>query len=156
MVCTNCGRQTQNEEANFCDYCGHSYREQVQAQIKIQPQIQSQTPFSGNPLLPKQVTAVREEGMEKPISFLSWLGTYGMFFIPLIGTILFTVMLFVWSFGNNVSETKKNWARATLIFAVAFIFVLSVYVAAMMTNPATQEYFQGNIDFNEYMRQLLK
>lgn len=146
MLCNNCGRQIGNEEANFCEYCGHSFREQKQIQVHANP-------IPHNPLLPKQVTVV-QDNKDKPIPFLSFLGSYGIFFIPVIGFLLFPIMLLVWSFSSKVSATKRNWARATLIFVVLFFFYLSYMLIDMLLIPAIQEFLHGNIDSNELLRQL--
>lgn len=141
MVCNNCGRQIGNEEANFCEYCGNSFREHKQYQAPV------------NPILPKQVTVVQERE-DKPLTFLSFLGSYGIFFIPVIGYLLFPIMLLVWSFSSKVSATKKNWARATLIFIILFTIFLSYMLIETMMIPAFQEFLKGNIDSGEMMRQL--
>ncbi len=141
MVCNNCGRQIGNEEANFCEYCGNSFREHKQYQAPV------------NPILPKQVTIVRERE-DKPLTFLNFLGSYGIFFIPVIGTLLFPIMLIVWSCSSKISATKRNWARATLIFIILFFFFMVYMLMDMFMIPAVQEFLKGNIDSGEMMRQL--
>jgi ribosomal protein L37E len=156
MVCNNCGRQVHNEEANFCEYCGNSFREHIQnstyEQVNPYEQAQARTPF--NPLLPNQAAPVRMSEGGRPISFLNWLGSYGIFFIPVIGTLLFPIMLLVWSFSSNVSQTKKNWARATLIFVIILFINMAMIMGYLLTDPAVREYINGNISYNELMRQL--
>lgn len=162
MVCNNCGRQVHNEEANFCEYCGNSFREHIQTPAFVQPQLngqsqsyeQTQTRTNYNPLLPNQAESIKLNGGDRPVSFLNWLGSYGIFFIPVIGTLLFPIMLLVWSFSSNVSQTKKNWARATLIFLIALLIYVSMILGYMLTDPAVKEFVNGNIDYNELMRQL--
>ena len=146
MVCNNCGRQISNEEANFCEYCGHSFREHRQNQAPVNP-------IPPNPILPKQITVVRDSA-DKPITFLGFLGSYGIFFIPVIGTLLFPIMLLVWSFSGKVSVTKRNWARATLIFIILFSFYMVYMLIDTLMIPAVQEFMKGNIDSGEMMRQL--
>lgn len=146
MVCNNCGRQIGNDEANFCEYCGQSFREQQQIPTPTNS-------IPANPLLPKQITVV-QDNKDRPISFLSFLGSYGIFFIPVIGFFLFPIMLLVWSFSSKVSETKRNWARATLIFVILFFLYLSYMLIDMLLIPAMQEFLRGNIDSNELIRQL--
>ncbi len=145
MVCNNCGRQIRNEEANFCEYCGHSFREQQQ-QAAVNPVLP-------NPILPKQLAVVQEKE-DKPLTFLSFLGSYGIFFIPVIGSLLFPIMLLVWSFSSKVSATKKNWARATLIFIILFFMYIVYMLLDALMIPAFQELLKGNIDSGEFIRQL--
>lgn len=163
MVCNNCGRQVHNEEANFCEYCGNSFREHIQTPAFVKPQLngqsqsyeQAQSRTSYNPLLPNQAEPMKLSGEDRPVSFLNWLGSYGIFFIPVIGTLLFPIMLIVWSFSRNVSQSKKNWARATLIFFIAFLFYMFIAIFSyLLSVPAVKEYINGNIDYNELMRQL--
>lgn len=133
MVCDTCGRNTQNEEANFCEYCGSSFREQ---------------PIKYNENTTQQPEAILAEGKEEPISFINWLGTYGMIFIPIVGWIISLVMLFVWAFQKNGSKTKKNWARATMIFLVVYftlaMLLFSYMMSGVINNPAFQDILQGS------------
>ena len=55
----------------------------------------------------------------KSMSVGDWIITMLITAIPLVGLI----MLFVWGFSEGTNESKKNWAKATLIF-YAIIFVL--------------------------------
>lgn len=110
MICNACGRNIKNEEANFCEYCGASFRGRGEFETKPSPMP-----------IPE---AVAINHREKPVSFLDWLGTYLIMFIPLIGSIVFIVMLIIWSLGRNVSESKKNWARASLVFMLIMFFML--------------------------------
>ena len=150
MVCNNCGRKIGNEEANFCEYCGHSFREQKQIPAP-------ENPIPSNPLLPKQAIVLQDNSnKDKPVPFISFLGSYGIFFIPVIGFLLFPIMLLVWSFSTKVSATKRNWARATLIFVVLFFSYISIALMNMFMIPAMQDFLQGNIDSNEMLRQLIE
>lgn len=59
----------------------------------------------------------------RPISTSDWMVTTLVAAIPVVGFI----MLFVWGFSDNTAESKKNWARATLIW-MAIGIVLSVLI----------------------------
>jgi hypothetical protein len=37
-------------------------------------------------------------------------------------------MLFVWGFGSNAPASKKNWARATLLWALIWIVVVILFL----------------------------
>ena len=43
-----------------------------------------------------------------------WMLTLFLVAIPIVGFI----MLLIWSFGSNTAPSKKNWARATLIWTL--------------------------------------
>jgi heme/copper-type cytochrome/quinol oxidase subunit 2 len=59
---------------------------------------------------------------EKPTSVLNWMMTQLLTAIPVIGLI----MLFVWAFGGGAEISKRNWARATLLWAVISIVLLAL------------------------------
>ena len=59
------------------------------------------------------------------ISLGEWMVTILLTFIPLIGL----VMMFVWGFGGSVSLTKRNWARAALIWqAIGFLLGVICFI----------------------------
>lgn len=145
MKCHTCGRQTQNESANFCDYCGASFREQAQA-----------TPVSGmgQPLfsrpytaesVPNTSTGTQQAAAEQPTSLLGWLWMYIILLIPLANI----AMLLIWVFSDTTPVSKKNWAKATLIFLV-FVFILFIgYMVTIMSSPMYQKMLQ---DYGPYLQ----
>jgi hypothetical protein len=146
MICNTCGRQTQNEEANFCEYCGSSFRENIDmlGPTVIKEQRAGQ---------PREKAASQQEATERPISFLQWLGMYAILFVPLfipfIGWVIPLVMLFVWAFANNTPVSKKNWSRATLIFLLVYLIVAVFVITSMIRNPIFQEMMTGTFDLNK-------
>lgn len=134
MICKSCGRTIGNENANFCDYCGTSLREQSYPEIDTAE------------VHPNEMEAV--EG-EKPISFGNWLGSMGLLFIPVIGGVVYAGMLIYWSLSDKVTESKKNWARATLIMVVLWIILMVFYF-----ERALQQLTASGFDINSYMQQL--
>ena len=177
MKCNVCGRQTMNEEANFCEYCGSSFREHMQQQQPVNPMppynqgnmfnpgnsYNSENSYNpGGSYNQGQMPNMMQGGIpqnnpnqiqpEKPTSFLDWLGTYGIMLIPCVGWLVFIVMLFIWGFGNKASESKKNWARATLIFVGVLILVVIAYLAMVMPlyMDIYQQMMNGTFDMNSY------
>lgn len=138
MVCKSCGRSTSNENANFCDYCGASYKEVVFIQNEDKQKIEGQV---------KEYNKV-EEG-DKPISFRNWVGTLLLPIIPIVGPIIYLVMMLVWAFGSDTNQSKKNWARASLVVGCIFI-VLFIF---LIVNSFTQLINSG-FDMNSYMEQM--
>lgn len=138
MVCKSCGRSTSNENANFCDYCGASYKEVVFIQNEDKQKIEG---------LVKEYNEV-EEG-DKPISFRNWVGTLLLPIIPIVGPIIYLVMMLVWAFGSDTNQSKKNWARASLVVGCIFI-VLFIF---LIVNSFTQLINSG-FDMNSYMEQM--
>jgi hypothetical protein len=70
--------------------------------------------------------------LEKPMSLGEWIITLIILAIPCVGLI----MMFVWGFGQG-NTNRKNYCRATLIFAaIGIVLGLIFYasVAAIMTS----------------------
>ncbi|MDI9488694.1 MAG: zinc-ribbon domain-containing protein [Bacillota bacterium] len=139
MICNTCGKSIQNEEANFCEYCGASIR--------------SRNDFGGSdyhtkPSPPPVTKEVIINQNDKPVSFFDWLGTYLILFIPLVGSLIFFVLLIVWSFSRNVSESRKNWARATLVYIlivfIILVFIISIFGSDQFLNLINEEINQYN------------
>ena len=163
MICYNCGRQIPNEAANFCEYCGASFREQAQA---ARPE--AGQPFNRIPGVqpeayrmndPKQMASGQTVIPEQPIGFMSWLGTYAMLgallFIPYFGWIGFIALLLFWAFSNKTPATKKNWARVTLIFVgIMMIFIIIALLA--FSSLYYKEIMDGSFDFNSYYYNMMK
>jgi len=67
----------------------------------------------------------------KQMSVGDWVITMIIASIPLIGII----MLFVWAFGSDTNLSKKNWAKAILIFfgiiIVIYILILLLFLGSL-------------------------
>lgn len=59
----------------------------------------------------------------EPVSIGTWLGIMFLSLIPCVNI----VMLFVWAFSEG-KESRKNWAKATLIFC-AILIVLDIIIS---------------------------
>lgn len=145
MICNTCGRNTQNEEANFCEYCGSSFRDHNKQEESSAYHQYSNPEINQAYKVPPMPPVIPAEQKEKPVSFLNWLGTYGIMLIPFFGSLAFFVMLFVWSFGKNVPESKKNWARATLVFVIVMLVLLVFFMAYMLNDPMFKDILSGNM-----------
>lgn len=64
----------------------------------------------------------------KHMSVGDWLITMIVTSIPLVGLI----MLFVWAFSAGTNESKKNWAKAALIFYAIFAVLWFLFLGSMM------------------------
>lgn len=151
MVCNTCGRYKQNEKANFCEYCGASFRgDNGDIQPTNNYNSQYGTGKTSNPMPPPMPETIDLNQKEKTVSMLEWLGTYLIMFIPVVGGIVFLVMLLIWSFSNSIPTSKKNWARATLIFylitIILFIVLLAFYIP-MLDSPIFNDFL--NIESRE-------
>lgn len=118
MICNNCGRNIEKENVNFCENCGMSFRdahplEEIGNQLSNTENVEAVIRDNSN--------------LVAPVTFGNWMGSLLLPFIPLVGPIIYFVMLFIWSFGPDANRSKKNWARAQLIVSIV-VFVLFIYI----------------------------
>lgn len=97
MQCAMCGREITNPDANYCDYCGTAigtmtYREETKE--------------------PQKVAEPKEERVSTWLLF----GVMCLPMIPLVGGIAYLVILFYWAFAASVEDSRKSFARATLLY----------------------------------------
>lgn len=137
MICKTCGREIANENANFCEYCGNSFRENIQ-----------QTNYTAEVNRQQDVNIAGDN--EKPTSFANWMGSMLLPCIPFIGPFIYIIMLFVWSFGSEVPKSKKNWARATLLIIVLAIVVMIIFISSFVT-----DYVNSGLTMEEYMNEYM-
>ena len=67
---------------------------------------------------------------KEPISVGGWIGRSLIPMIPLVGGIVYLVMLFIWSGDISKEDTFRNWAKAQLI-VMAVVLVLGVIGAIL-------------------------
>jgi len=126
MLCKNCGRTSQNENANFCDYCGASFRTSANGGFYDATHRDEAAKVQEKP-------AVINVIGERPIMMKEWLGMLSLFFIPYAGPLIFFIMLFVWAFDNkDKGKTKKEWARAMLIFIAGLAVLCGIIFIGFM------------------------
>jgi len=158
MECKVCGRHAENENANFCENCGNSFRKNYQNYQNASPQYNqwqsnannqgNNTYASGNtngygPSSPYSSQSGTSNREEEPVSFKSWLLILALPFlllfipIPFVGPLAYIVLLFVWAFGKDTQPSKKNWARANLVISsILFIIIIifTIYVFTALVN----------------------
>lgn len=71
--------------------------------------------------------------LEVPMTIGDWIVTMILVAIPCVGLI----MLLIWAFGSNTPESKKNYARATLILMVIGVVLTVVFGAALGASLAS-------------------
>lgn len=107
-VCPNC-RTNVADNAPFCPNCGASFQ-------NVQ---QNAYPAYQQPM-----------GMPKaPVSVGGWIGRSLIPYIPLVGWLVYIIMLFIWTGDTTKEETFRNWAKAQLIvMGVVIAVVILFYV----------------------------
>lgn len=101
-VCNNCGA-TLNDNVAFCPNCGSN--------------VPARYPVYNQPVA----------APAQPVSVGGWIGRMLIPFIPLVGGIVYLIMLFIWSGDSTKEETFRNWAKAQLI-VMAIAVVLSIII----------------------------
>ncbi len=110
------------------DYNNNQFGQQPQQQAQPQQTYQQPQPTYTAPnygAAPQYQAPVDPANLE-PVSIGTWLGILFLSCIPCVGFIL----LFVWAFGDG-KESRKNWAKAQLIF-MAIMIVLSIILYAIL------------------------
>ncbi len=135
MVCKNCGRTIQNEEANFCEYCGASFRPGMDNRV-LEGEHNSSPSANGQDITIQQNLGQGSASQNGPWQTTYEQNTYGS--NPMKDQVLgryftqnaFLALLFFWSFSKSVTPTKKNWARATLIVALILVVIIAMLIGA--------------------------
>lgn len=97
-ICNICNT-TVNDEASFCPNCGTH--------------------------LPEGYSTYQPRNSKEPISVGGWIGRMLIPCIPLVGGIVYLIMLFIWSGDKKKEDTFRNWAKAQLI-VMAIVLVLVI------------------------------
>ena len=119
MQCSMCGREITNPNANYCDYCGTAVG--AAAYREVQPQ---------------QVTNTNVPKQDRVSTWL-FLGIMCLPFVPFVGTIAYLVFLFYWAFAPSIEDSRKSFARATLIYtaiSLVLAFIIIGFIFAGMMN----------------------
>ena len=95
-ICKICN-STVHDEASFCPNCGKH--------------------------LPEGISTYN--AAIEPISVGGWIGRMLIPYIPVVGGIVYLIMLFVWSSDSKKEATFRNWAKAQLI-VMAIVLVLAI------------------------------
>ncbi|CAI8349101.1 MAG: Uncharacterised protein [Polaribacter sp. SA4-10] len=69
----------------------------------------------------------------KTMSVGDWIITMIVTAIPLVGFI----MLFVWAFSSDTNLSKKNWAKAALIFYAIIMVLYFLFFASIIAAMAS-------------------
>lgn len=123
MYCSNCGYKNSSNEG-FCENCGAALQQPKIVSTKKQSREYSNQDN-------KQVSYTNHSTVDGNILTL---GNYIIMMIlsaiPFVGFVL----LLIWSFGSDVNINKKNWARATLIFAAVIVVFSFIFYSILYRN----------------------
>ncbi len=138
VVCAACGmvlpapqvsQETQVLDAN------HPAAQPVapQAEPVAQPAAQPAyvPPTYVPPAAPPAVNYMPVQVPKISVSMWGWIGRYALNLIPLVGGLVYFIMLFVWAFDTKYDDTSRNWAKSMLLLA-AIGAVLGLLLVILM------------------------
>lgn len=76
------------------------------------------------------VPAAPQPAPKMPISVGGWIGRSLIPCIPLVGPIVYLIMLFIWSGDQTKEDTFRNWAKAQLI-VMAIVIVVTIILSVV-------------------------
>lgn len=147
MRCEVCGREAMNPEANYCDYCGSSFRDCGQESRSNQTATKGSYSESGvsdagysafgmseyrEPAMEKQSMGSMLAGENKPVTTWTYLGVLLLPVVPWVGTIAWLVVMLYWAFSSRVDAARKHFARAYMIFMGISLAVLMGLLGMLM------------------------
>ena len=77
-----------------------------------------------------ELQQLQKQYENRPMTVGDWVGSILLLLIPIANIVL----LFVWAFGDMAPQSKRNWARAQLIWMlIAFVLVFLFYFMIFST-----------------------
>ncbi len=128
--CPNCGRENPIAEANFCYYCGTSFRE---TPVEVTSQ---------NALHLEESTQQTVTSTGKSFSTGRWLLCFVLLLIPVYGWFAFAIIMAISAFSPNSSKEQRAVSRAIFIFCIVFFVVMIASFFYLMQDPTYQEQFR--------------
>ncbi len=119
-----------NDSEVYCVKCGAPLEETAAEATQGAPEAQ------GIPQTPPYPTYVyANQPPKEEISVGKWILYNLIPFIPLVGNLVYFIMLFVWGFGSEKNETFRNWAKAQLVvmaIGVGIVVLILVFVFVVL------------------------
>lgn len=155
MYCEKCGKNLP-EGTKFCSGCGTSVEPKIGSTPPLvtgppippitkasppppppgRPNQQVHPQTRNNVAPPPQQAYKPSQQYTEPLSVADYIKTLLLLAIPIANI----VFLFKWSFGGNTNINRKNFARASLIFAAIFI-ILWMLVGGFIINNLTRSMY---------------
>jgi uncharacterized membrane protein YvbJ len=70
-----------------------------------------------------------QQPAKESISVGGWIGRSLIPLIPVVGGIVYLIMLFIWSGDTNKEDTFRNWAKAQLIVTLVVVILSIILIA---------------------------
>lgn len=110
-----------------------------------QPPLQTMSHPESNPLVDgynQRAMHKTSSGFETVVSLRDWMFTLFLISIPVVGFIL----LLVWAFDKNTKESKRNWAKASLLWVLV---IFAFYLVALMFAIALPGFMSARMQAQE-------
>ncbi|MBQ8600855.1 MAG: hypothetical protein IJ407_05720 [Clostridia bacterium] len=154
-ICQNCNFEC-NDQDRFCGKCGMPFPEVKAETEEVAPIVEEpkaeeeatpEVPVYQKPeeepqpaeqsrtyQVPPRYMPPQKTNEEEPISVGKWVLYHLIPFIPGVGSLIYIVMLFIWSFGSGEQNaTFRNWAKSQLIVtAISFVLVLFIVILVVV------------------------
>lgn len=119
--CVVCGRKNPLKGANYCYYCGASFRE---------------ADFHPEDIKKAQEADTSEERQnENSFSMWKWFALFLLLLLPVYGWLAFIVILCINAFGTKATEERKAFSKAFLLFILAAILMIYLFALYIQSNP---------------------
>ncbi len=89
---------------------------------------------------------------EEPVSTGKWLLYQLIPCIPFVGSLIYVIMMFIWSFGGSAPNTTfRNWARSQLILsAIVTVLVVVAILVAVGLGLSLMDLSEETTDYYSY------
>ena len=126
MRCFNCGAEIEPNSV-ACPRCGAGVR-RPNADMTAEQPLLRQSGYNMRPNQPPRgMTPLYSEPIGQPVSVLRWVGRMFLPWIPIVGGLVYFIMIIVWACGDKFDETSKNWAIASIIM-IAFNLLVTIVI----------------------------
>ena len=148
-ICPKCGAEA---DGVFCINCGAAVNDGPAAPAAEKPaytppvQPAYQPPVQPTYQPPQQPYGYYppQQPAEEPISVGGWIGRSLIPYIPVVGWIIYLIMLFVWMGDKTKEETFRNWAKAQLVvmgIVIGLVILLVIFSAVLGVSLAESLYY---------------
>ena len=89
----------------------------------------------------------------EPVPTWKWVGIHLLNLIPIVGPIIYLVLLFVWAFGECKYPSLKNYAKAMLILmliSIILIILSVIFILPILNDWVYNSPFNGWYNFKPY------
>lgn len=132
-VCTNCQYEANDNEV-YCVKCGALLPQAAPEAEQPTPEAAQPTPEAPQAPQAPHNAPYAYPMPQQPVEEVStgkWILYHLIPCIPVVGGLIFIVMLFVWAFGTDKNATFRNWAKSQLIFMAASV-VISILLIVLL------------------------